>query len=168
MASLVLKPMIPNCDLLLDLLAVSAFTRNGILINQSGIFWSTSVKSSVTWTLSPTLGRTSDLHNENLAKFHSSQKRRCPNLKIILSFLLLIAPLLYPSSCRNLPFCIACWTALLVARWDAVRFMNCLIETIRSSNLLGWILFFNSFDQKLFCFHLHYYNSSHKKFLWNM
>ena len=40
MASFVLKPMIPNLYLMSNLTAVSVFIRNGILTNQSGIFWS--------------------------------------------------------------------------------------------------------------------------------
>lgn len=38
MASLVLNPTIPNLDLKPDLIAVSTFSRNVILIGQSGIF----------------------------------------------------------------------------------------------------------------------------------
>ena len=44
MASLVLKPMIPNLDLITDLIAVMTFPRNVILINESGIFWSNTSK----------------------------------------------------------------------------------------------------------------------------
>ena len=44
MASFVLKPMIPNLYLMPNLTAVSVFTRNRILINQSGIFWSAPVR----------------------------------------------------------------------------------------------------------------------------
>ena len=52
MASLVLKPMIPNLDLMPYLIAVSAFTRSVTLINQYGIFWSAPVRQSATWALS--------------------------------------------------------------------------------------------------------------------
>ena len=44
MASFVLKPMIPNLYLMPNLTAVSVFTRNGILTNQSGIFWSAPIE----------------------------------------------------------------------------------------------------------------------------
>lgn len=40
MASLALKPMIPNLDLIPKLNTASTFTINVILINESGIFWS--------------------------------------------------------------------------------------------------------------------------------
>ena len=49
MASLVLKPMIPNLDLIPDLTAVSAFPRNVTLIHYSGTFWSALMRSSVQW-----------------------------------------------------------------------------------------------------------------------
>lgn len=41
MASLVLKPMKPNLDLIPKLIVISTFTTNVILINQYVIFWST-------------------------------------------------------------------------------------------------------------------------------
>lgn len=40
MASLVLKPVLPNLDLIPDVIAVSAPPGNIIFINQCGIFWS--------------------------------------------------------------------------------------------------------------------------------
>ena len=40
MASLLLKPMIPNLDVIPDLPVVLTFPRNVVLISQSGIFWS--------------------------------------------------------------------------------------------------------------------------------
>ena len=44
MASLVLKPRIPNLDLIPDLIAASTSPRNTRFINQSGIFWSTPMR----------------------------------------------------------------------------------------------------------------------------
>ena len=49
MASFVLKPMILNLDIKPDLITVSTFPRNVILINDPGIFWSASVKHFFTW-----------------------------------------------------------------------------------------------------------------------
>ena len=40
MTLLVLKLMISNLDLILDLIAVSTSSKNVILVNQSGNFWS--------------------------------------------------------------------------------------------------------------------------------
>ena len=54
MASLTLRPMIPNLDLISDLIAVSILPRNVLLlINQSGIFWSAPIRSSVLGLLHP-------------------------------------------------------------------------------------------------------------------
>ena len=39
-----LKPMIPNLDLIPNLTAVLTFTRNVILINQFRIFWSAPIR----------------------------------------------------------------------------------------------------------------------------
>ena len=44
MVSLVLKPMKPNLDLISNPTAVSTVTRNVILINWSGIFWSAPIE----------------------------------------------------------------------------------------------------------------------------
>ena len=63
-----------------------------------------------------------------------SLKKRCPSPKTILYFLLLVAPLPHPFVYKNLPFCITHRSALLVARWVAAQFMNCLIKPVRSSN----------------------------------
>lgn len=52
MASLVLKPVIRNLDLVSDLMAVPTSPRNVILINQFGIFWAAPMRSSVLWALS--------------------------------------------------------------------------------------------------------------------
>ena len=40
MVSFLLKPIVPNLDLIMGLIAVSTFPRNVTLIGQSGIFWS--------------------------------------------------------------------------------------------------------------------------------
>ena len=52
MVLLVLKPMIPNLDLIYDLTAVSSYPRNVLLVNPSGKFWAASMKSSVMWAFS--------------------------------------------------------------------------------------------------------------------
>ena len=44
MVSFVLKPMIPNLDLLSDLIVVLTFVRKILFIGQSEIFWSTPVR----------------------------------------------------------------------------------------------------------------------------
>ena len=64
MASFVLKPMIPNLYLMPNLTAVSVFTRNRILINQSGIFWSAPSEVSASWALSPPRGRRGNLYDK--------------------------------------------------------------------------------------------------------
>lgn len=64
----------------------------------------------------------------------------------ILSCLLSLAPLPHPSSYITLLFCPAPPTVLLAARWHAVGFTRRLIRPMRWSNLLGWILCFNTSD----------------------
>ena len=84
MVSLALKPVTPNLDLIPNLLAVSTFTRNVILMNQSEIFWSTPMSCHVSPLYPP--GRRGSLHDKTLAA-PSPPKRKCPDLKVILSFL---------------------------------------------------------------------------------
>ena len=72
-------------------------------------------------------------------------KRRFPSLKQFFLFFLPTTTLPYlPSACRGLPFCTTPQSTLLVASWVATRFMNRLTNPVRSSNLFGWILFFNN------------------------
>lgn len=78
MASPVLKPM--------TLIAALNFTRKIILINQSEIFWSTPRRSFVTWATKFPLVRRGNLHDKVLA-IPFPQKRWCPGIKIIHSFL---------------------------------------------------------------------------------
>lgn len=49
MASCVLKPIILNLDIKPDLITVSTFPRNVILINDPGILQSAPVKQFFTW-----------------------------------------------------------------------------------------------------------------------
>ena len=49
MASCVLKPMILNLDIKPDLIPVSTFPRNVVLINDPGILGSAPVKQFFTW-----------------------------------------------------------------------------------------------------------------------
>ena len=52
MASLGLKPKISSLNFIPHLFAVSTSPENVIFINQSGIFWSAPVTSSIMWALS--------------------------------------------------------------------------------------------------------------------
>ena len=92
MASIFLKPMVPNLDLIPDLIAVSTFTGNVILISQFGSFWSAIIiichMDPLHSPPHPAAGRRCSLHDETLA-VTSPHRRRCPGLKIILSILLL-------------------------------------------------------------------------------
>ena len=87
MVSLVLKPLIPTLNVIPDLLAVLTFPQNVILINYSRGFCSPPMRSSATWALSIHLcGKTLVILSPP-----TPAKRRCPGLKIIFSFLLLIS-----------------------------------------------------------------------------
>lgn len=59
-----------------------------------------------------------------------------------ITLLSLIAPLSHPSFYKIFPVCINPQSTLLVTRWDAPPFMDCIIGPIQSSNSLCWILFF--------------------------
>lgn len=94
------------------------------------------------------LGSTGTQHDTNPCLFLRLTGRRCPGLKITFFFsfsfvsssLALCFFLSKPSVLTTPP------RALLVAKWDAARFMNCLIKPIRSSSWPGWILFCNSLN----------------------
>lgn len=49
----------------------------------------------------------------------------------------------FSSAHKSLPFCTASQSSFPSAWWDAAQFMNCQMKSIRSSNVLSWILFFN-------------------------
>ena len=101
-------------DLIPDLMEVSTFPRNLILINQSGIFW-----SSTPCSLSQGPKRKKrHLHNKTLL-FPSHPKEdlfRPPGLKRISSFLLLIVSLPHLSSYKSLPFCTTLLSTALIIR----------------------------------------------------
>ena len=59
-------------------------------------------------------------------------------LQWIFIFLLLMTSLSHPPFYKSLPFYITPWSISLPGRWDAAIFMNHLIKSIRSSNLLRW------------------------------
>ena len=84
----------------------------------------------------------------------SYPKRRIPGLKQ--SLLLLIASLLHsPSAYRNFLFCTTLQRTLIFTRWGAAQFMNYQIKPFSSSNLLSWILLYNTMNMgwstKLHC-----------------
>ena len=137
MVSLMLKP---NLDLIPNLTAVSTVTRSISLITSLKFTGQHHWGSRSCGPSSSPRGRRGNLHDKTLAILFPP-KSRYPGLKIILSFLLLIAPLSYPSFYKNLPFYTIPQKDLPVARMDDVWFMNCRIKPIRSSDLLGWILF---------------------------
>lgn len=137
MSELMLKSMIPNPDLTPDLIAVSATPRNVILFNQSVIFFGQYQWSNLSWVSSPSsTERRGNLCNENLC-FSLPSKRRCPGLKIHISFV--NSSTLFPIKPYILynPL-----STLQVARWDAVKFMKLFRKPIGSPSLLSWILFF--------------------------
>ena len=115
-------------DLIPDLMEVSTFPRNLILINQSGIFWSStacSLSQGPKW-------KKRHLHDKTLL-FPSLPKEdlfRPSGLKRISSFLLLIVSLPHLFSYKSLPFC----TTLLSTAQDFAPFMNSEIRLIRFSN----------------------------------
>ena len=111
---------------------VSTFPRNLILINQSGIFWSStacSLSQGPKW-------KKRHLHDKTLL-FPSHPKEdlfRPSGLKRISSFLLLIVSLPHLFSYKSLPFC----TTLLSTAQDFAPFMNSEIRLIRFSNQLSF------------------------------
>ena len=46
---------------------------------------------------------------------------------------------------KKIPFCTVPWSISVLARWDAAWLMSHLIKPTGSSNLFGWIFFFNRF-----------------------
>ena len=60
--------------------------------------------------------------------------RRCPGLKVIISFLLLIIPLPHSFSYKNLSLCTTPWGALLVGGWDAAPGFRCAWQTARKAD----------------------------------
>ena len=81
-------------------MAVSPRPRNHL--NQP--VWNFLGKQSVTLSVSIPLGRRANLHKRPFS-FSSPPQKKMPQPTIMLSFQLLIVPLLHPSSYKNLPFC---------------------------------------------------------------
>lgn len=129
--------MVPNLNLIPDLIAVLTFPSNIILVKPPGLFLSSTSKVIChVFPLHPPplhyRERRGSLHGKNLSRF-SSSKKRSPGPNIILSFLSLI-PSPHSSFYKNLPFHTTLQSSLLVARWDGAQFTNCLIKPIRSSS----------------------------------
>ena len=136
MASLVLKSMIPNLDLDTGLNCSFELLQK---CNLNQPVWNFLVSiNEVIYHVGP-------LHPPEeeaiyvvkplpFPRHPTSPKRRYPGLKIMLPFLLRIAPLPYPSSYKNLPFCTTPQITIVVAGWDADQFMNRLIKPTRSPN----------------------------------
>lgn len=118
--------------------------------------WSFLVKrQSGVWALSSTHRKKRSSAWWEPLPFSSTPSKETPQpsvmseFKVILSFLLLVAPLPHPSPYKNIAFCKTSQSALPVARWDAAELTNGLIKPIRSSTLLGWILVFNKRIKKI-------------------
>lgn len=139
MASLILKLMIPNLDVIPDLIVVSVFPRNIILISLE--FSGQESVINHTGPLHPPWTKEAICMIKISLPFPSSQKKMSSWSKKQPS-LLLMAFLCHPSSYKSLSFCTTSQSPSECQR-------GCFHKVIRSSNLLGCVLFFKHFFLKI-------------------
>lgn len=144
MASLVLKPVIPNLHRIPDLTAVSNFPRNIILINPSGMF-PVSTNEVIchvgAFHPSPHPAEEAICSIKSLPFPSPSPQKRCPGLETIFALLLLTAPSSHLLPMKTSHSVRPSPSVLPVARWSATRFISHSMKPIRPSNSPAWIPF---------------------------